>query len=174
MTTDERRKAIIKILKDQEEPITGTALAKEFKVSRQVIVQDIAVMRAQGENILATSNGYMMIKFDGKNKNIKTIICRHKGYAHMEEELKIMVDMGAKVLDVIVEHPIYGEIRSSLMITSRMDIEEFMEKVKENDAAPLASLTGGDHVHTVEVPNNRAYEKMIKALKEKGYLVKGE
>ncbi|QXM07065.1 transcription repressor NadR [Crassaminicella indica] len=174
MTTDQRRREIIKILKNNEEPITGTALAKKFKVSRQVIVQDIAVMRAQGENILATSNGYMLLKADGKNKNIKTIVCRHEGYAQMEEELQIMVDMGAKVLDVIVEHPIYGEIRSSLMITSRMDIEEFMEKVKENDAAPLASLTGGDHIHTVEVSNNRAYEKMIKALKEKGYLVKGE
>ncbi|MCT4620880.1 MAG: transcription repressor NadR [Marinisporobacter sp.] len=174
MTTEERRKAIIKILKDQKEPITGTNLAKKFKVSRQVIVQDIAVMRAQGENILATSNGYMIPQFGGENKNIKTIICRHKGYTHMEEELKIMVDMGAKVLDVIVEHPIYGEIRSSLMIGSRMDIEDFIKKIKENDAAPLASLTGGDHIHTVEVPNDRAYEKMLEALKEKGYLVKGE
>lgn len=174
MSTDERRREIIKTLKNNEEPITGTELAKKFNVSRQAIVQDIAVMRAQGSNILATSNGYMIPKFHGNKKNIKTIVCRHEGYRNMEEELKIIVDLGVKVLDVIVEHPIYGEIRSSLVISSRMDIEDFMEKVKENQAPPLASLTGGEHIHTVEVPNERAYQKMRERLMEKGYLIKGE
>ncbi|QEK10910.1 transcription repressor NadR [Crassaminicella thermophila] len=174
MLTEERRKEIIKILKNNEEPITGTELAKKFKVSRQVIVQDIAVMRAKGYNIIATSNGYMISKLNGKKKNIKTIVCRHEGYSNMEEELKIMVDMGARVLDVIIEHPIYGDIRSTLMIDSRMDLEDFMEKVKNNKAAPLASLTGGEHIHTIEIPNDRAYKKIIKELKEKGYLIKGE
>ncbi|TCO71017.1 transcription repressor NadR [Marinisporobacter balticus] len=174
MSTEERRKEIIKIFRNKEKTTTGAELAKKFNVSRQVIVQDIAVMRAQGENILATSNGYMIPKFDGKKKNIKTIVCRHEGYIHMEEELKIMVDMGAKVLDVIIEHPIYGDIRSTLMIGSRMDIEDFIGKVKKNQAAPLASLTGGEHIHTIEVPNDRAYHKIIALLKEKGYLLKGE
>lgn len=174
MLTDQRREKIIKVLKNHEKPITGTELAKMFDVSRQVIVQDIAVMRAQGYDILATSHGYMMTKVSGKKKNIKTLVCRHKGYEQMEEELKIMVDMGAKVLDVIVEHPVYGEIRSSLMIESRMDIEDFMEKVKNNQAAPLASLTGGEHIHTIEVANDRAYHKIIALLKEKRYLVKTE
>ncbi|WP_129598714.1 transcription repressor NadR [Anaerophilus nitritogenes] len=171
MTTDERRKEIISILKKNTEPITGTELSKKFGVSRQVIVQDIAVIRAEGYNILATSNGYLIPTIDEKKRNIQTIVCSHDRYDQIEEELTIMVDMGAKVLDVIVDHPVYGEIRSSLMIGSRMDIEDFMEKVKKSSAQPLSALTGGEHIHTIEVPNDRAYEKIIRKLKEKGYFI---
>ena len=88
----------------------------------------------------------------------------------MEEELQIMVDRGAKVLDVIVEHPIYGEIRAPLMIGSRLDVEDFIYKVKKYQAEPLAVLTGGEHIHTLEVPDDRAYHQIVAALEEKGYL----
>ena len=174
MLTKDRRKEIIKILNKNEEPLKGTELANKFCVSRQVIVQDIAVIRAQGHNILATSTGYIMPKLNTKNKNIKTIVCRHEGYENMEEELKIMVDMGAKVIDVIIEHSVYGEIRCPLMISSRMDLEDFIEKIRNNKGEPLSSLTGGAHIHTLEVPNNRSYNKIIELLTEKGYLIKGE
>ncbi|MFZ5965547.1 MAG: transcription repressor NadR [Bacillota bacterium] len=170
MQTEKRRQEILKILMGYHEPITGTELSKRFDVSRQVIVQDIAVIRAQGHDVIATSNGYMILKQNRKEKNIKTVVCKHEGYKAIEEELKIMVDMGAKVLDVIVEHPVYGEIRVPLMICSRMDLEEFLERVRREQAEPLSSLTGGEHIHTLEVPNDRVFEKMIKTLREKGYL----
>ena len=173
LLTESRRKEILKVLKNSKNPLTGTDLAKNFEVSRQVVVQDIAVLRAQGENILATSNGYMIPQFGG-NKNIITLVCKHQAYESMEEELRIMVDSGAKILDVVVEHPIYGEIRSSLMIQSRLELSEFMEKVRKNQAEPLASLTGGEHIHTLEIPNEKAHKKIIKELKERGYIISEE
>ena len=172
MITAKRRGEILKMLKDSHGPMTGTELAKLFEVSRQVIVQDIAVLRAQGQNILATSKGYMIPEALGSQNYIVTIVSKHESYDHMEEELKIIVDAGGKIIDVIVEHPIYGEIRSSLMIQSRMDIEDFMKKIRKNQAEPLASLTGGEHIHTLELPNDKSYRKIIEELSKRGFLVR--
>jgi len=170
--TEERRRKILEILNYSDEPITGSDLAKKFDVSRQVIVQDIAVLRAKGINIMATSNGYYISNINEKNRNIKIVVCNHEGYDSIEEELRIMVDMGAKVLDVIVDHPLYGEIRCPLMINSRYDLENFIKKVKEVKAEPLASLTDGEHIHTIEVPNDEIYDIILKKLNEAGILVK--
>lgn len=170
--TEKRRKDILKILQDKEESITGTELASLFNVSRQVIVQDIAVLRAKGANIMAASSGYFIPKANDENRHIETVVCNHRGYESIEEELTIMVDMGAKILDVIVMHPIYGEIRCPLMINSRYDLDMFINKVKEEKAQPLASLTDGDHIHTIEVPSEKVYKIILKRLEEKGFLVK--
>ncbi|SHK41054.1 hypothetical protein SAMN02745883_01980 [Caminicella sporogenes DSM 14501] len=170
--TDERRDKILDVLNSINEPITGSELAKIFNVSRQVIVQDIAVLRAKGINILATSNGYYIPKPIQNNDNIRTIVCSHSGYKSIEEELKILIDMGAKVLDVIVMHPVYGEIRCPLMIKSRYDLGKFIEKVKDAKAEPLSSLTGGEHIHTIEIPNEKVYDIILKKLDEKGFLIK--
>ncbi|SKC92059.1 transcription repressor NadR [Maledivibacter halophilus] len=172
MTTEERRRQILDILNSRDEPITGSDLSKKFDVSRQVIVQDIAVLRAKGINIMATSSGYYILKINKNDRNIRTIFCKHKGYESIEIELGIMVDMGAKVLDVIVTHPVYGEIRCPLMINSRYDLKKFTDKVKEFKAEPLASLTGGEHIHTIEVPNDEIYEIILNKLNEVGFLVK--
>lgn len=172
MTTEERRNEILNILKSSDEPITGSDLSKKFNVSRQVIVQDIAVLRAKGINIMATSNGYYILKINEDSRNIKTIFCKHKGYESIEKELGIMIDMGAKVLDVIITHPVYGEIRCPLMINSRYDLKKFTRKVKEFKAEPLASLTDGEHIHTIEVPNDEIYEIILAKLNEVGFLAK--
>ncbi len=170
--TDERRKMILDILNSCDEPITGSDLAKRFEVSRQVIVQDIAVLRAMGLNVMASSNGYYISKVKTGNRNIKTVLCNHKDYDSIEKELRIMVDMGAKVLDVIIEHPVYGEIRCPLMINSRYDLEKFINKVKAAKAEPLASLTDGDHIHTIEVPDDEVYEIILDKLNKAGIIVK--
>lgn len=170
--TEERRKMILDILNSCDEPITGSDLAKKFEVSRQVIVQDIAVLRAMGLNVMASSNGYYISKINDGDRNIKTVICNHKGYDSIEEELRIMIDMGAKILDVIVDHPVYGEIRCPLMINSRYDLEKFIKKVKTAKAEPLASLTDGDHIHTIEVPDDEVYDIILKKLNRLGILVK--
>jgi len=172
MLTEKRRKDILKILQNREEPITGSDLANLFDVSRQVIVQDIAVLRAKGSNIMATSNGYFIPLVSQENKNIETVICKHEGYESIEEELAIMIDMGAKVLDVIVIHPVYGEIRCPLMLNSRYDLQRFISKVKEEKAQPLASLTDGEHIHTIEVPNDKVFKLILEKLDKKGFLVK--
>lgn len=171
MLSEKRRQEILRLLKDREEPITGTDLSKRLGVSRQVIVQDIALIRAQGHEIMATANGYLLPK-EKEGKIIKRVVCKHTSYEDMEAELKVFVDMGAKVLDVVIQHPIYGEIRRPLMLNDRIDIEDFMESVKKEKAEPLSALTGGEHIHSIEVKSERAYGRILEELRNKGFLVR--
>lgn len=169
--SEERRAQIIELLKTSSEPVTGSALAEKLSVSRQVIVQDIAVLRAKGQSILATSNGYTLPKLDIAPKLIKTIVSKHVGIEEMADELMIIVDFGGKIIDVVIEHQVYGEIVGTLHITTKEDVEKFIEKVKSTHAKPLASLTEGEHIHTLEVPSERVYKLMLNELKNKGYVV---
>lgn len=171
MNNQERREVIIKKLIQEEKPIKGTDFAKFFDVSRQVIVQDIALLRAQGVEIIATPQGYVIIKND-KKKLIKTIVSKHTSHEAMKEELQIMIDHGAKVLDVIVEHPIYGEIKGILDIGYKKELEDFMEKIESQKAEPLSTLTEGIHIHTIDVPDEESFKKMKEVLLKKGYLIK--
>ncbi len=170
MNAEDRRNEIINILEEKNKPIKGTELASYFNISRQVIVQDIALLRALGTEIMATPQGYVIFKKNG-DRIIKTVIAKHHTYEEMRDELQIMIDYGAKILDVIVEHPIYGEIRSILDISYRKELEDFMSKIQSEKAEPLASLTDGVHFHTLEVPNEESFSKISKALIEKGYLI---
>lgn len=172
MDANGRRKEIINILKKSEDPVKGTDLSEALQVSRQVIVQDIAILRARGESILATPQGYLMPKSYEKRKLTKTIACTHENNQQLEEELRTIVDLGGKIIDVIVEHPLYGEIKSQLQIGSRHDLSMFMENLKLTNAEPLSSLTGGVHLHTIEVDNEDTFRRIKKALSEKKYLIK--
>ncbi|WP_352420903.1 transcription repressor NadR [Proteiniborus sp.] len=171
MDSEQRRRKIVDALSSKNESIKGTELSKMFKVSRQVIVQDIAILRAKGEEILATPQGYMIFTKASKKKILKAIVCKHKGYDEIEDELKTIIDMGGKVVDVIVDHPIYSEIKIPLMLSSRIEIDEFVYNLKRQNAEPLSSLTEGVHIHTIEVPSIETYEKILIELEEKGYLI---
>ncbi|MCC5908970.1 MAG: transcription repressor NadR [Clostridiaceae bacterium] len=170
MNSKERRTQIIKRLKETNKPIKGTEMATVFNVSRQVIVQDIALLRAEGEDIMATPQGYVMPQQD-RSKLTKTIVSKHKTYEEMKEELEIMIHYGARVVDVIVEHPVYGEIRGVLDIGYKKELEEFIKKIKTEKAEPLSTLTEGIHIHTIEIPEEENFNKMKQELKNKGYLI---
>lgn len=172
MDANERREEILSILKKAEGPVKGTDLSERLEVSRQVIVQDVAILRARGENILATPQGYLIPQHYGKNKLTKTIACIHKNNDEIEDELRIIVDLGGKILDVIVEHPLYGEIKSQLQISSRHDLREFMDNLNNTKAEPLSSLTGGIHIHTIEVEDENMIRRIKESLLEKRYLIK--
>lgn len=167
--TEKRRDSIIEILLNHESPITGTELAKKFDVSRQVIVQDIAVLRASGYNIIAASNGYFVPKVNA-SKLIYSFYSNHTDIDEIEEELVIIVENGGKLINVQVEHPIYGEIVCPLIINSRRDLDLFLEKVKDSSAKPLSYLTDGEHMHSIEVPDEKTYEIIIEKLRSKGYV----
>jgi len=169
MLSDERREKIFNILKERSIPITGADLSKITGVSRQVIVQDIAILRAKGFNIIATPQGYMLLN-DKKNKIQKVIACCHDKES-MRKELEIVVDNGGKIIDVIVEHPLYGEIKAMLMLESRLDVERFMKHYEDSDTKPLSALTGGIHLHTIEVPDEISYNHIIRDLEKHGYLI---
>ncbi|WDV45926.1 transcription repressor NadR [Clostridiaceae bacterium M8S5] len=170
MQSNERRSKIIKKLRATDKPLKGIQLAKEFDVSRQIIVQDIAILRAKGEQIIATPQGY--INGVGESRFLKKkIVSKHFGYDEMRDELNIIIDNGGKVINVIVEHAVYGEIESPLMISSRLDIKNFMNNLKESNAEPLSSLTDGIHIHTIEVPDEDVYSEIKNELKNKKYLI---
>lgn len=172
MDAKERRKQIIDILNKSDKPVKGTDIAKKLGVSRQVIVQDVAILRARGENILATPQGYLITKTYTNNKITRTIACKHKDNFEIEEELKIILDYGGKILDVIVEHPLYGEIKSQLQIGSRHDLEEFIRNLKMTKAEPLSTLTDGVHIHTIEVKDDETFDRIKNKLLEKKYLIR--
>lgn len=167
--TETRRMSILRVLSESLEPVTGTSLALQFKVSRQAIVQDIAVLRAAGYPIIAASNGYFLQKLPGY-KMICRIPSSHIGEERMEEELKTIVDHGGKVLNIIVNHPIYGEIVCPLSIRSREDIRLFLEKLNKQQATPLSILTEGVHAHDIEVDSAEVYDLIYKKLMDRGFI----
>ena len=171
MLSDERRDRIIDILRESSEPVKGTELSKKTGVSRQIIVQDIALLRAKGLNIFATPQGYLLLEGEG-NKIVKVIACNHDRNG-MQKELEIIVDNGGKIIDVIVEHPFYGEIKAMLMLSSRLDILNFMKHYENSDTKPLSALTGGVHLHTIEIADETSYEHIIRELDKFGYLING-
>ena len=59
MNGEERRNQIVDILKHSSSPVPGTQLAQILDVSRQVIVQDIALIRAKNIDVFSTNRGYV-------------------------------------------------------------------------------------------------------------------
>jgi transcriptional regulator of NAD metabolism len=165
-----RRRRIVDWMRSSGGPLSGSELAKRLRVSRQCLVQDIAILRAGGEEIVATPRGYQLPQT--ANRQHRAILaCRHSP-EKTEEELQILTDHGVKILDVIVEHPLYGELRGSLMIESRADVQDFLEQVKAAHASLLSSLTDGVHLHTVEASRPEMISRARTRLRERGFLLK--
>jgi len=170
--TKERRSRLLARLKKSNEALIGSQLAEEFGVSRQVIVQDIALLRAQGEKIVATSQGYFYEDNLGMPTVRASIACRHGDQKELRDELLTVINFGGRVVDVKVEHPIYGELSGNLMISSVEDVEKFVDNYQQNEAQLLSKLTDGVHLHTIEAVNNQVLEKIKEELQRKGYLLK--
>jgi len=166
----ERREKIIEILLSKRKAVNGSELAEMLNVSRQVIVQDIALLRAAGSNIIATPQGYLILSKEKGNIR-KTIVSKHDK-RDIRDELTTIVDEGGTILDVIVEHNIYGQICGNIMVSSRRDVDNFMEKINRKDTQPLCSLTDGIHLHTIECKDEETMGRIEQALFEKGYLIK--
>jgi transcriptional regulator of NAD metabolism len=169
MTGEERRKKIIEILQSSDEPVSGAELAKRLNVSRQVIVQDIALLRAVNRNIISTTKGYVLYYQELQKVN-RCYLVRHTD-DQIEDELCTIVDNGGKVLDVIVMHDIYGEISTGLIIKNRQDVYDFVEKLRGRRTMPLMELTEGVHLHTVEADSEAILDSIEKRLREKKYLI---
>jgi uncharacterized protein len=166
----QRRRRIVERIRSHHGPFSGADLAKQLRVSRQCLVQDIAILRAAGEEIVATPRGYRLPE-NAKDRHRAVLACRHAP-ERTEEELQILVDHGVKILDVIVEHPLYGELRGSLMLESRADVQDFLKQVKATHAALLSSLTRGVHLHTVEASRAEMIARARAKLRERGFLLK--
>ncbi len=163
-----RREQILEVLKKSQEPISASALAGQFSVSRQIIVGDIALLRAADHEISATPRGYVLQRNTTQGQTV-TIACRHDDLL-LAQELYIVVDNGCGLLDVIVEHPLYGQISGSLQIFSRYDADAFLHKLEKNRANPLCALTAGIHLHTLSYPSEAALQRVLEGLRQKGIL----
>lgn len=161
----------MELLNTEKDPLSGTALARRMGVSRQVIVQDIALLRATDKNILSTNKGYVIYGKQDGNLTCKRVFAVKHTDEEMREELYSIVDAGAKVLDVIIEHEVYGQLAADLLINSRRDVDEFMAKIQRNTAKPLKELTGDMHFHTVEAESEQILDLVEEGLKEKGFLL---
>jgi transcriptional regulator of NAD metabolism len=171
MTAKERREQIKQILLDASAPLSASKIAQNFSVTRQIIVGDIALLRATGCEIYATPRGYIYEKEEPAFAGCeKTIACQHHTLKEMQEELYTIVDNGAQVMNVTVEHSLYGQISAPLLLSSRYEVDAFIEKAAASDSRLLSDLTGGIHLHQIRCPDPNAAQRVEKALLEKGIL----
>lgn len=172
MKAADRRKEILRMLQNRSEPISASQLAKDLGVSRQIIVGDVALLRAEEHSILATPRGYLLQPLTAFSEGayVKKIVCQH-GPEEVEKELTILLTGGAKVLDVEIEHPIYGMLTGNLNIASQEDKDRFLEDLSHYQGSLLSNLTGGVHSHTVSFPSVQAYQTIVEELKHSGILL---
>lgn len=168
MDGSERREKIIEILADRKEAVSGSRLARQLGVSRQVIVQDIALLRT-AHPILATAQGYLLYSEAGRKARRAFLVTHTK--EQIADELNTIVDAGGKALNVIVEHDLYGQISADLNVATRREVEEFCERLAKSRCGPLNEITGGVHIHTVEAESEEILDYLEKKLQEKKYLI---
>ena len=167
MKATERRKAIAARLMSENEAVSGTALSEEFHVSRQIIVQDIAILKGTGYDILSTHNGYVLQSSPLKERVFK-VWHTTEG---TEDELRCIVGLGGMVVDVFVWHKVYGKITAPLNIFSDFQVKQFIEGVRSGKSTELMNVTGGYHYHTVQADSEEILDRIEAALGDKGYTV---
>lgn len=171
MTATERQQFILDKLKEAKGPITGSQFAKMTNVSRQVIVQDISILKAKKEPIIATSQGYILLNDETeKQKESMVIVCRHTP-DETRKELYAIVDHGVSVKNVIIEHPVYGDLTATLHVSNRKEVDQFIKKIEETNSAYLLTLKDGLHLHTIEADSIEQLNDACKDLEKLGILV---
>ena len=168
MSGEERRGKIIQALKNSDKAVSATTLAKEFDVSRQVIVQDVALLRANGKNIFSTNRGYLIQEDEETTRVFKV---QHED-DEVEKERTTIVDLGGTVEDVFVYHKVYGVLRAEMNIKSRMDIRNYMEEIRSGKSSLLKNVTSGYHYHTVRAERVEILDMIQEELQKKGLLAK--
>ncbi len=166
MNGETRRKEIIKILMASNIPVSATTLAKQFGVSRQVIVQDIALLRATGSDILSFARGYC-IKDSSVCRRVFKLCHTDKD---VENELNIIVDMGGTVVDIFIYHRGYGKVRANLNIKSRADVSKYVSDLETGKSSVLSNATSGYHYHTVEAENEEILDSIQNLLEKSGFI----
>lgn len=160
---DLRQKRILDLLGKSAEPVRGDDLAAECHVTRQVVVHEIALLRAQGVPLVATPRGYYLAA--DSDKTHQAILSVRHTPVQTRDELYTLVDHGVIVHNVTVEHPLYGELTGTLHLRSRIDVDQFLEQVAQTRTTLLSMLTDGFHMHSVEFKQNRDLERAIDALR---------
>ena len=165
---------ILDELKRSDVPLTASSLAEQLSVSRQIIVSDVAILRASGEDIIATPKGYILGISAEEHPYTGMISCTHTE-EQLADELYTIVDLGGTVIDVTIEHAIYGELSGKLDLASRYDVDVFLSRIKkEKNALPISTLTGGIHLHRIGCKDRLCFERIRDRLTELGIAKIGE
>ncbi|MEO2239843.1 transcription repressor NadR [Dorea sp. YH-dor226] len=167
MTGTDRRKQIVQQIKDSQVPVSGTKLASAYGVSRQVIVQDIALIRAAGYDIISTNRGYILNTVKSVSRTFKV----HHTDEQLEEELNAIVDLGGCVENVMIHHRVYGTMEAELGVNSRRKTAEFMEDIRRGKSSPLKNITSNYHYHRVSADSEETLDMIEEELKKRGFLV---
>ena len=167
MKVAERRKAIVNLLLSSKEPISGSELSRQFGISRQIIVQDISVLKGTGCEILSTNQGYVIQKSPLCERVFKV---RHTTN-ETEDELSCIVNLGGTIVDVFVWHKVYGKIEANLNISTQLQIKQFLEGVRTGKSTELMHITSGYHYHTVRAESEAVLDRIEAALTERNYIV---
>ena len=165
MNGEERRTRLIDLLRQSDVPLSGSQLARQVGVSRQVIVQDIALLRSEGYSIVATARGYLLDAPE-EEKNSRLFKVFHDE-ARTEEELKLIVDLGGCVEDVMVNHKVYGKVSAPLNIKNRRGVQAFLKNLENGKSTPLLKVTSGYHFHRVSADEAEILDEIEEALREK-------
>ena len=167
MHGSERREQIIRQIQESKAPVSGTKLASLYSVSRQVIVQDIALIRAAGYEIISTNRGYIL--------NQPKTVCRIFKVQHtdeqLEEEINSIFYLGVWVDNVIIHHCVYGKMEAELALSSRRKVGAFMEDIRSGKSSPLKNITSNYHYHKVSADSEETLDLIEQELREKGFLV---
>lgn len=166
LTGTDRRKKILFLMRDSDAPLSGTQLGRETGVSRQVVVQDIALLRTQGHPIVSTARGYLL----DEPKQAMRLIKVYHTEEQVEDELTTIVDLGGSVVNVIVNHKIYGKVEAPLDIKNRRDVYRFVQDLRTGKSTPLLSVTSGYHFHKIVAENEEILDEIEDALRAKNYL----
>ena len=167
MNGTERREKIVAYIQDSKEPVSGQKLAKVFDVSRQVIVQDMALIRANGVAIMSTHKGYIV----EAPKSVSRVFHVNHTDEQLEDEWYMIVDLGGKVVNVMVDHKVYGKLEAELQITSRHKVRQFVQNMQSGSSSPLKNLTSDLHAHLVEAEDENVLDMIENGLKEMGILI---
>lgn len=167
MTGNERRDQILELVKNSAEPVSARKMAERFGVSRQVIVQDVALLRAAGYDVRSTSRGYVLEESAAHSRVFK--VSHTDG--EMEDELCSVVDLGGRVCNVMVNHRVYGLMEAELDIRSRREVQEFLENIRGGKSSPLKNITSNYHYHRIEADSERTLDLIENVLREKHYLI---
>ena len=166
---EKRRKEMVTMLLASKEPISGGQFAEHFKKSRQIIVQDISVLKASGYDILSTHNGYILRSSPLCERVFKVFHTTDR----TEDELNCIVDLGGTVVDVFVWHKVYGKMVAQLNIFSRHHVKQFLEGVRSGKSSELMNITGGYHYHTVRAESEEILDSIADELKKRDYIAPG-
>lgn len=168
MTGAERRKMILNLMKESAKPLSGGALGAATGVSRQVVVQDIALLRSEGHSILATARGYLLDS-PTETRNTRLFKVFHDE-TRTEKELQLIVDLGGCVENVMVNHKVYGKVSAPLHIKNRRDVQAFLKNLESGKSTPLLNVTSGYHFHRVSADETEILDEIEEALRQNDFL----